>query len=354
MLLGLVVAATVLLGLELLLSATRGIWDPPAPNFRILRNRSDPEAVAIDLGAHATVLGETMLFHIVSNELTRPDPELLFRVRPNPSGDAVYGYTGINAQGFRGRTIDVAESLKHKSVVILGDSCGFGWGIRKFERTWAATLEQKLMESDPDFRIYNLSQPGYSTAQARALYETWAQRLEPDVLILYLGWNDLWPTGRWDDTEAMERVRWMNRGLVPLLQKSQLYQFLAIQIGPTRLDVPRDESDLPYRPRVSLADSEANLRSIIEDAHDRNTRVLIIPPPALAESIDVSRIERIGEFNQMIHENFAADVESLALPALRDRSSDPGRLFRKDGYHPNRHGAAYIADELLRQILEPK
>ena len=180
MLLGLVVAATVLLGLELLLSATRGIWDPPAPNFRILRNRSDPEAVAIDLGAHATVLGETMLFHIVSNELTRPDPELLFRVRPNPSGDAVYGYTGINAQGFRGRTIDVAESLKHKSVVILGDSCGFGWGIRKFERTWAATLEQKLMESDPDFRIYNLSQPGYSTAQA-SLGDGWVDRVATRV-----------------------------------------------------------------------------------------------------------------------------------------------------------------------------
>ena len=49
-LLGLSTAAVVLLGFEILLGMTRGLWDEhaDAPSFRVLKNNSDPDAVTSD------------------------------------------------------------------------------------------------------------------------------------------------------------------------------------------------------------------------------------------------------------------------------------------------------------------
>ena len=184
--LGLAIALGILLVMEATLALLATVSKDPGAQSTELRNEHDPSARAVDLGTPAgEALGEMLLFNIRSNELTYPDPDLLFRVRPNFSGEPVHGYTGINAEGFRGRIPDRTEAQSHRSILLLGDSCAFGWGIRKYPLTFAATLEKSLQQADPDFRLYNLSQPGYSTAQARVLYENWSPLLDPEIVYFH-------------------------------------------------------------------------------------------------------------------------------------------------------------------------
>ena len=60
-----------------------------------------------------------------------PDAELLYRVKSNPTGNPLGGYTNINAEGFRGRLFSgQPKQAGTKRIMILGDSCAFGWGIK--------------------------------------------------------------------------------------------------------------------------------------------------------------------------------------------------------------------------------
>jgi lysophospholipase L1-like esterase len=355
--LGLLTAGAVLVCLEIVLGATRGFWEAnhEGRDEKAIRSDRDPEAFSVDFGTDSDeALGETLRFNIRSNELTRPDPELLFRVRPNASGNPIHGYSGINAQGFRGRPLEPTKASVNRSVLILGDSCGFGWGVRDYQHSLGETLERKLKKEDPSYRVYNLSQPGYSTAQARRLYEAWAPKIKPDAVVFYLGWNDLWPAGRWNDAQALKRVQWLNQPILRELQQSNLYDFLATFLSQTERETDRPDRDRAYRPRVELADSLENFRSMINDAQERGSRVLLIPPPSLKGAARAAGSLRIGAYNEALRGAFSERVDVVELEEMRKGKVDSARFFLRDGYHPSPTGAAYVADEIAQRLTRTK
>src|SRR2546423_4545325 len=124
------------LGLPLL---WRVLGTPPDATVEV-RNRFAPEAAKADLPTWLwNAMAPAQRSNVERNAMAYPDPEFIFRVRPNPGGAPVRGFAGINALGFRTAHLDRTPAPtgpeKPLRILHLGDSCAWGWGIRRFEQT---------------------------------------------------------------------------------------------------------------------------------------------------------------------------------------------------------------------------
>lgn len=133
-------------------------------------------------------------FFILNRAIDYPDvfardSELFWRLRPNQTITSRFfeGHTyRINSLGFRGDPI--AETPTRPRILLLGNSCMFGWGVAD-SQTIAGRIEQQL---DGGFEAINAGVPGYSSLQGRRLLETRLTGLRPQVIAIMFGWNDQW------------------------------------------------------------------------------------------------------------------------------------------------------------------
>ncbi len=314
-------------------------------------NPNDPEREALALGpAAAEALADSVVYHIRSNQLTAPDPELLFRVRPNPGGAPVFGYTGINAQGFRSRPLQRDEGSR--GIVLVSDSCGFGFGVRDHRRTLGFQLEQRLNRAGERYAVYNLSQPGYSSAQARRLLERWLPALEPDFVILYLGWNDLWAARGWSDDAALQALSWTRAGPLRAITGSRVWT--ALRAAYRALLRPEPAAELPAlggsSRRVGLAAALAHHRAMLEATRASGAALLVVPPPFYAGERE--RLGAMDEYAEALRAALEGEAVLVSLEALRAPTPRARSFFQADGYHLNPRGSRLVADELAARIRE--
>lgn len=74
-------------------------------------------------------------------------------------------------------------------VVCMGDSVTFGWDASGDDRTYPARLAEELADLDVD--VVNAGVPRWSAMDLLRLYPTRIRPLEPDVVVVMAGWNDL-------------------------------------------------------------------------------------------------------------------------------------------------------------------
>lgn len=312
-----------------------------------LFNPNDPERRVVTLSPTAAeLLADSIVYHIRFDVFTMPDPELIFRVRPNPGGGPVFGYTGINAQGFRSRPLGLVEARTR--VMLLSDSCGFGFGIRDHRQTLGFLLEKQLNEPDERYSVYNLSQPGYSSTQARLLLDRWLPVLRPHVVALYLGWNDLWQTRGLGDRQLLRVLRWTHSGPTSFLLRSHTY--VALRAWIRRLTRPDPEADpvaiVGPAPRVPVHEAVENVRAMLEAARAAGAEGILIPPPW--DSRRREPLSAMAPYAAALRAAFEGEVPLLALEPMR--SAGAGPFFLRDGYHPSPRGAGLIASELAEHV----
>ncbi|MBI3402599.1 MAG: hypothetical protein HY048_14360 [Acidobacteria bacterium] len=139
----------------------------------------------------------------------------LYSVDPVRGQRLTPGYDGwfagvpvhINALGFRDtREYDLQKHPDTFRILILGDSVTFGHGCL-FETTYPRLLEERLRAWKPaiDWQVWNLSVPGYNTAQELAQLREVAARWQPDLAIVSFFINDL------DDNAVLAEPGWVKR-----------------------------------------------------------------------------------------------------------------------------------------------
>lgn len=97
-----------------------------------------------------------------------------------------------NSHGFRGPEIEVAEGPDTVTIVGLGDSVMFGYGVAD-DRPYLAVLEKHLNHRYPQkrWRCINTAAPAYNTVMEVETLRARALPFGPDLVILGLVSNDL-------------------------------------------------------------------------------------------------------------------------------------------------------------------
>jgi lysophospholipase L1-like esterase len=103
-----------------------------------------------------------------------------------------FGWVGIDSLGFR-RTPVAAHSGARPVILIVGGSTVFDSQVTGDERAWPARLESRLRNSAQGFTgdILNGGVPGYLVVDNLIRLETELAEIQPDLLVVYEGHNDL-------------------------------------------------------------------------------------------------------------------------------------------------------------------
>ncbi len=140
---------------------------------------------------------ESLRAHYQRGEVVLNNDAINFMKMP----DGVYGYTlkpgfkndnnTINSQGFRrSADVPVRRSPRSLRVVCLGESTTFG---SDDESNYPSFL-QRILETDAigyqSYEVINAGVPGWISDQVALRVHRQIAALEPDVAILYVGWND--------------------------------------------------------------------------------------------------------------------------------------------------------------------
>jgi lysophospholipase L1-like esterase len=303
-------------------------------------NPSDPSqrSLAVPLAISENV-GGALRWNLQSNVLTYPDRHLLFRVQPNPTHEPVFCYEGIDELGFRNRTPAPPADVR---VLLLGDSCAFGWGICKLENTLGPAIERQMLARGIRAAVFSRAQPGYSTAQGLILFRRWFASTAPHVVVLYFGWNDGRIANGMTDAEALRVMPLLSSEPIQFLVGTAMFRTLEAaerSILPTVWAANRARP--AARPRVSRAESLANLRAMTTEARTAGAEVVVIP--GLYTGGKFSPVPDIDGYNREIAEGLRGEATVLDLPEMMPGSAAAASYFQPDGYHPNARGASFIA-----------
>jgi hypothetical protein len=97
----------------------------------------------------------------------------------------------INSKGLRGPERDYAKPPGVFRVLILGDSYAEGYYAEE-DQTARAVLESELNRRCPRFEVLNGGTAGYSTDQEYLFFENEGKRYSPDLVVVFLYYNDLY------------------------------------------------------------------------------------------------------------------------------------------------------------------
>ena len=134
--------------------------------------------------------GRVALIDIIQSS---DDPKIVYDLKPNlkavPFKNAP---TSTNSHGFRYREVQPDEGPNVVTIIGLGDSIMFGWGVPD-ERNYTTFLEKLLNEKYPakTWRVINTAAPGYNTVTEVETLKAKGLQFKPDLVILDLVPNDL-------------------------------------------------------------------------------------------------------------------------------------------------------------------
>jgi lysophospholipase L1-like esterase len=149
---------------------------------------------------------------------------------------AVAGQVNADFRIRRGQALRPRKAVKWR-ILALGGSTTYGDQLDRESDTWVFRLETKLRRSfGPDVEVINAGVPGYTVLDNFIHYVTLLTCLEPDLVLLYEGINDVQPrlVGQILPDYSNWRVPWRNDTIVPepvsLLARVPMYQLYYVAV----------------------------------------------------------------------------------------------------------------------------
>jgi lysophospholipase L1-like esterase len=284
-----------------------------------------------------------------------------------------------NALGFRDEERDIESLSNSETVLFLGDSYIFGWGIEREDRL-SEILEAKLGTSGVRVQVLNMALPGWGTYQHLDVLHAYGWRLRPKLVILgfFVG-NDFLDDiatrsadrGTFTEINAgplLLPVSNIERRVRRLLRSSPVFNLLTYglwNVGAfrqlfNRLEVRNDRIDLygpltEQRKQELYAPTMEALAAVSKFCREFGTAVLValIPDhlqvlsPEIFASYDLAQPQRI--LSEHLNDIGLPYVD--LLPTLRN-APDPQRLYFREDKHWTREGHAWVAPVLVARALE--
>ncbi len=259
------------------------------------------------------------------------DPTLFWKPRPNRNprfqraANLVHPDSPIAPRGTRRR------------LIVLGDSCS---RLVTSGLPYSASVQAEL--GSDAWEVFNASVPGYSSHQGLRWLQSQLLAANPDVVVIYFGWNDHWRTPGRTDREYERSIR---PGRIRLLN------LLSRRPDPPPFRVPRDE----YR---------ENLQSMIDEVVRAGGRVVLIAAPY--RFVEKNQ-RRYVQDAYLLPEDDALAIHRSYLDIVREFSGQEGvaivgadvifdtlgeapPLLRDDGIHFTNEGQRVMGALIAEQI----
>ena len=279
----------------------------------------------------------------------------------------------INSKGFLGREFDQQKPEGTFRIISIGDSCTFTNGV--WARAYPALLERLLTKdaSPKAFEVINAGIEGYNSALARARLADEILNYNPDMVTVYIGWNDLMKTSP-QDTSPSGKISILAR----IKQESYLFKayrkliffYLRPLLSKPRIHVDKDTAH-PFDHYVPVQYRD-NLEGMIKVLKAKRIKVMmftlstVVSPemsatelkkqnvvfPYYAGAFDVpGLLTLVRAYNGVIHElssKYAVPVVDLNA-VLNEH--DKKKLFW-DTMHPSYLGHEVIAKAIDQRISQ--
>jgi len=190
------------------------------------------------------------------------DPVLLWRFQPG----STFNGRKINRMGFREREVDSVKPPGTERVICLGDSV-----TAQGRPGYAELLHRRLTAQPPTsqrWEAFNMAVYGYSIAQGLGQFRLSKDRVRPDIVTLYFGWNDHWRNSLTDYQQMALEMRPFVGRLMEALHTKRFFQFL----------MWATDKEGHIQPRA--AGGKFQFAHTGENLHDKSwdTSVLRVPP----------------------------------------------------------------------------
>lgn len=250
-----------------------------------------------------------------------PDDELFWKMPPHPL-DAEY------------RSVQPDTPLPPRRgarrILVLGDSCS---KLSQQIPPYSVLLEDTL--EAPDIEVWNAAVPGYTSWQGRAWLSRQLLALEPQIAIVYFGWNDHWRSTGVTDAEYASRQQGTSLRLASLLR--------------------RKSAEHPLR--VSPAEYRSNLEAIVADLNAQGAAVFLIAAPSHLTREARQRLLQtgyivVGDDSVELHRQYLMVVKEVAdstaavmlnISRLFAGLGRPEQLIMRDGIHLTDRGHRVLA-----------
>lgn len=273
--------------------------------------------------------------------------------------------TSHNSLGFRGREIDQPKPAGRYRIAILGGSTTYGEFIANDDDAFPARLERRLRElrGTDAIEVVNAGVPGYDSWEALADFEFRVLDLEPDLVIIYHGVNDVHsrlvrPNAYRGDNSA-RRVSWSEPIEVRLCRFSCLARIIGYHVGLWRhpgidayVQAPTADPGTHGASRAIGGDPEValelnppiyfarNLRNTAAIARANSAHVVFVTwahSPNKGDYAATSHYQRGFRENNDVVKAVASEQNDLCFDFAPEMPTKPE--YWRDGRHVNERGA---------------
>jgi lysophospholipase L1-like esterase len=320
----------------------------------------------------ALVEGGVRLYHFARSLGTREEPRGYVVDDPSAGYTLKPGFEDggirVNSLGFRGPDVAREKPSGTYRIAALGDSATFG----PHEEECAYPYLLPVLLAPKRVEVINAAVEGYRADRALVHLKRDVLPLQPDLVTVFIGWNDLYQS---DPRAENEQLSTRGNPLARLLTLSDAAQtfrrlyflrFNTQRAQTSEIGVGNQELLAVYRP----VGYEERLREMFRVARAAGAEVVALTwPTILADSMTSQAIARVhypwyttqlGELRIL----YARYQEALRRVAVEERvpvidiaavfeSRDKVMLF-KDTAHFNCEGQALVAENVALQLREWK
>lgn len=280
-----------------------------------------------------------------------------------------------NSLGFRSAELPSTKAPHVYRILIFGDSSSFGWGVEQDERY--GELLGKRFESElgsaTEVEVGNFAIPGDSSEFGSLIFNQFASRYNPDLVILSFGANDAKHV-RFPHKDQVERFTQHSvlHKIVQPLKATSLGTLFTRVLSSVKVDNQQTSTKPTRRQKqraVPLKRYQENLTAMAQHVQAQGATIafLSICSPRdysramkkVAKSLNVRFLNGQVLLNKSLPLLKAEEIYSKEVGMLKQRYR--GLLQRQellyvtsDGCHPNTLGHRLLADELAELIRNPR
>ena len=290
------------------------------------------------------------------------DPVLFWRLRPNVDR-AIWDFTVVstNAQGLRHDRPLGRKPAGRFRIVCVGDSVTFGYriplvfpdnpdGYDHADAPYSGRLERLLRAEYPgrDIEVVTLAVPGYTSFQGRLLLEQTIGRLEPDVVILSFGFNDVAQRPRPD--QLVMAPDFVSTTLRRVMSSSQALLHLWRWYVERAAKEPAVEQLVPGE-RVSRLDYVTNMDAMVQLAREHGAAVLVVGAVYRDRTTNPPEAQRMSIYRATLQAAMRMEnVPFLQIDELTENGAPANRELFGEHIHPSSNGHQLMAERILAAL----